>query len=127
MNNGHTRLKKLNYTFIKPSERDFVPENPNKIVATFTQVCTFPTTEGKYQVRQYKSNNNDEFVSIKDYELTKDQVVKFTNETKRNQYKCYSTNSLQYVSYPNLNDIQVAKSQIIGFENSYSGFAPAGL
>jgi len=60
------------YEFITPSERTAEKkENPNKVVCTFTQVCTYKNQYGRYPVRQFKLNADNEFVSIKDFELNK--------------------------------------------------------
>lgn len=125
MNHGQTRPRKLNYTFVKPGERNEEPVDLNKVVATFTQVCTFPKHNGRYLIRQYKSNVIDEFISIKDYELSKQQIKDFIDTSKDNTYKCYSTTSLKEINPPNLHDIYVSKSGTMGIlkDSSYTGFA----
>lgn len=126
MNNNFipTKKKRTKYKFITRTEPNLISSNDNLFF--FYQICTFPNYKNRFQMRKFIINDNNEFVSVKTFNLTKKQCKKFYAEKKTHQYKNYSTYSLDEINTPSLGDILTAKSQILSSNNSedYSSFAP---
>lgn len=112
------------YTFVN----NFDQENkPTKFISLY-QVATFPhdkiTNTEKYHIRKFVINEDNEFVNIKNYYLSKKEYNKFLKIKKPNEYKLFSVLDLSMINYPSLSDILLLKSNILTVDHNYSGYAP---
>jgi len=124
MNNRPTIKPRTKYVFATSNNVE-EEEQLNNTISYFYQICIFPVPKTKlYNMRKFVINGKNEFVDIKDYQLTEDQCKKFYDSKKKHEYKCFSTFSLDNVNTPTLNDVNTAKSNILTNEYSYTGFAP---
>ena len=128
MNNDfiNTRSKRVKYTFASPPSnnlRDIEPEE--EYISFFYQIATFPDPyTKKFNMRKFIMSGNNDFLDIKEYNLTKKQAKKFYAEKKPNKFKRYSVYNLKDVGYPVMTDILTAKSSILSQDYDYTGFAP---
>jgi len=120
-----TKKKRTRYQFISPKKEDPYKPIYDDNIYVFYQMCTFLNPKTKtYNVRRFIINSKNEFVNMKEYNITKKQYKKFIMTTKKHKYKCYSTYSLKYIDYPNMGDILTAKSNILSKNYDYTGFSP---
>ena len=110
----------MNYQFVANFE-----EEPVEQLCSFYQIASFldPKT-GKYHVRRFVINNNNEFLNIRDHYLNKNQYYKLFKRKKPNEYKVYSVYNLNSINYPVLGDILAAKSSILSTSSDYYGASP---
>lgn len=91
----------------------------------FLQIAAFPNPKtGLYQIRRFHVNQNNEFVNVKDYFISKSKYGKLLQKKKNNEYKLYSVYDLNQVKYPCKSDILLLKSDILGADYNYYGSAP---
>ena len=110
------------FKFVKTFD-DPIPENTQQL--SFIQIGSFPNPKTNlYHVRRFIVNQNNEIVGIKEYFLNKKRYDKLLRHKKRNQYKLYALYNLNVVNYPCASDILLLKSDILGSDYNYSGFAP---
>lgn len=128
MNNNNyipTKKKNIKYTFVQPRDNTIFDIEPTGQINFFYQVCSFPDPyTKKFHMRKFVINENNEFIDVKEYNLSKKQAKKFFNEKKPNEYKCYSVYNLKNVDYPIMSDVLMAKSDILSTNYDYTGFAP---
>ncbi len=92
---------------------------------SFLQIANFPNSKTKlYHVRKFIINDDNEFVNVKDYFLNKHTYDKLFNIKKKHEYKLYAVYDLNTVDYPTMADILALKSDILGANYNYYGFAP---
>lgn len=109
------------YKFVSTFEQPTTVDS----LSNFWQIATFINpTANKYHVRKFIINTNNEFVGIKDYFINKKEMDKLMAKLKRNQYKLYSVYDLYKINHPCLADIMTLKSDILGADYNYYGFAP---
>ena len=110
----------MNYKFVANFE-----EEQEEHLSSFYQIASFshPKT-GKYHVRRFVINNNNEFLNVRDHNLDKKQYYKLLKRKKPNEYKMYSVYNLNSVNYPVLGDILAAKSSMLATNCDYYGAAP---
>ena len=122
----NTRKKRVRYTFARPPSntlRDIEPEQND--ISFFYQIATFPDPNTKkFHMRKFIISGGNDFLDIKEYQLTKKQAKKFYNDKKSNEYKGYSVYNLKDVGYPRMSDILTARSSILSTNYDYTGFAP---
>lgn len=123
--NRNSGNQKYYFTTPKSSVENYMynPTIQNKITI-FYQVCVFknPWTH-KYHIRKFVLNANNEFVEIKDYQLTEKIYKKFTEGLGQHKHKYYSTYSLDDIAYPHMSEILTAQSELFTNETDYFGFA----
>lgn len=109
------------YTFVS----NFNHEEEEPTFSSFYQMASFidPKTN-KYHLRKYTLNDKNEFVNIKEYQLTKKQYNRFFDKKKPNEYKLFAVYNLNMINYRTLAEILVAKSDILSCNYNYYGFAP---
>lgn len=107
----------MNYKFVANFD-----EEPEEQLSSFYQIASFthPKT-GRYHVRRFVINNNNEFLNVRDHYLDKNQYYKLLKRKKQNEYKMYSVYNLNSVNYPVLGDILAAKSSMIATSCDYYG------
>lgn len=90
----------------------------------FYQIGTFsdPNTR-KYPVRKFVLDGNNNFVDIRNYRLSFEQLKKFMSKKRETDYKLYSTYTLEDIPYPNNGEICLARSPILCEDPGYSGYA----
>ncbi len=82
---------------------------------SFYQVCCFSNPDtGKHEVKKYKIDCNNEFESIQIMRLSKRKYDKFIHDMPRNKYRVFNTYTLDTIASPNLNDIDMARSELMG-------------
>lgn len=114
-------MDKRSYIFVENFNNKREPES----IHFFYQICTFGNPQtGKYEMRKYAINEKDEFVDIKEYNLTKKQYKKFISTRKQHEYKAYPAYSLIHVNHASMGDVLMAKSDILATSFDYYGFAP---
>ena len=92
---------------------------------SFLQIASFPNPKTKlYHVRRFIIDGKNEFAGIKEYFLSKRRYDKLLQRKKKNQYKLYSVYNLNIINYPCMSDILMLKSDILGSNYDYYGFAP---
>ena len=125
-NSTFSRKKRTKYQFVSTRDiENFQNTEDNEIKSLYYQVCTFPEPKtGRFHMRKFIINNNNEFIDIKNFKLTKKQCKQFCSTTKPHQYKKFNTYDLENVSYPCLADILTSQSNILSTDYTYSGFAP---
>jgi hypothetical protein len=110
------------YKFVKTFDEPIEQDNTQ---LSFIQVASFPNPKTNlYHVRRFIVNQNNEIIGIKEYFLSKKRYDRLLQRKKRNQYKLYSVYNLNVVNYPCASDILMLKSNILGSDYNYSGFAP---
>ena len=115
------------YQFSAPESNIHVYKPPQKITRYY-QVCVFKNTRiDKYEVRRFVVNARQEYIDITELQLSDRQCKKLFRSVPSNEYKCFSTNSLDNVEYPSTSDILVAQSVILGTNYDYSGHAPFSI
>lgn len=93
-------------------------------VCMYYQVTTFPNPKtNRYHVRKFVINESNEFVSIKDYYLSTKTRDRLTETKRPSQYKLFNVYNLETVVYPNMNDIMVARSDLVKSDADFTGFA----
>lgn len=115
------------YEFIIPDQKDFVfTPSFNTIKATrYYQVCIFKNPKtNKYHARRFIVNANNEFTDIDELRLTDRQYKRLLDLATPNQYKTYSTYTLDHIDYPCFSDILTAQSEILCENYNYTGNAP---
>ena len=119
MNNN---IKKIRYKFVnEESDNDSMDD----MFSFYYQICTFPDPHSKkFHMRKFIINGKNEFVDVLDFKLSNKQCKKFFAIKKKHEYKCYPMHNLNNVDYPNMGDILMSKSDILGNDYDYSGFAP---
>lgn len=91
----------------------------------FYQLASFADPKTcKYHIRRYKVNDNNEFVSIKEYHLPKRLYQKLIKSKRPNSYKMYTVYNLNIVNHPTMSDILTAKSSMLDINSYYYGAAP---
>lgn len=109
--------------FITTSTRQLANDECMVKEVKFYQIAIFPDMQTKkYHIRKFVIDSNNEFIDIKNYKVTKDELNLFLSKKKICSYKKYSTPDLNNVSYPTTADISLARSPILDDVN-YSGFA----
>ena len=117
----------IKYRFVTPSDssKQGQGQGDSDDFTFYHQICTFPNPyNNKYHMRKFVINGNNEFEDVKDFYLSKKQCKKFYKIKKPNEFKCYHVYSLDDIDYPNMSDVLTSKSQILGTNYDYSGFAP---
>ncbi len=133
-NNNPSKIDRSRYQFGHHETTDFLYNTSDKVIDSrdilnykgvdLYQICIHknPQTK-KFQVRRFNVSANNEFTSVKTYSLTEDQIKKLQKGLKDNQYKCYSVYDFHSISYPTMNDILLAQSQMISKDSEYTGYA----
>jgi len=118
-----TRKKRIKYQFVTRKEPEIA--NTKNNISFYYQICTFPQPNTKrFNMRKFIINGNNEFIGIKNFNLTKKQCKKFFKYKKDHEYKCYTTYTLDDVALPTLSDITLSQSSILSNNYNYTGFAP---
>jgi hypothetical protein len=119
-----TKKKQIRYNFI--TQRDNITDIEDSNELTFYyQICIFPNPHTRrFHMRKFVVNCNNEFATIKDFNLTKRQCKRFFSHKKQHEYKAYPAYSLNDINYPVLSDILTSKSNILGNNYDYYGNAP---
>lgn len=115
------------YEFIIPDQKDFVftPSFNSIKVTRYYQICIFKNIyTNKYHVRSFIINSNNEFVNIKNLQLTDKQYKRLLELVTPNQFKTFATFSLDHIDYPCFSDILTAQSEILCENYNYTGNAP---
>lgn len=126
MNNNFipTKKKKARYHFVTRKEPDHY-ENDADDYTFYYQICTFPNPRtNRFDMRKFIINKNNEFVAVKEFNLTKKQCKKFYNYKKTHQFRNYPVYTLNDIDYPSISDILTAKSDILRNNYDYTGYAP---
>jgi len=109
------------YQFVDSFDK---PVNTNKITYFF-QVASFEhPKKGMYNVKKFAIDQNNKFIDIKGYWITKGQFKKFLETVKSYQYKIYPVYDLDIVEIPRLGEIVQSRSEILTGNYDYTGFAP---
>lgn len=109
------------YKFVNNFNEHF--QNDNLI--SFYQISSFANPKnGKYHLRRFIINNDNQFVNIKEYQLEKKYFDKFIRKKKSNEYRMYSVYDLSNVNYPSLSDVLLLKSDTLKNNYNYYGYAP---
>lgn len=121
-----TQKKRTRYSFIPRSEyQDRNRVDPNSTLTFYYQICMFKNPDdNKYHMRKYVVNGNNEFINIKDYRLNSKQNKKFYSMKKQHEYKRFGVFHLDNVPPPSLFDVSTSKSDILGKDYDYTGYAP---
>lgn len=112
-----TKRKRTKYVFPK-SANEFKQEPIEKTFSFFFQIAMFPNSAGKYHMRKFIVDSNNNFANIEEYYLNRKQCKKFYKIKKQNQYKAYNVNCLDNIQVPTLNDIYTAKSENLSSDNN---------
>lgn len=113
------------YTFVNNFNNQNEFENDAISQLSFIQIASFPNPKTKlYHIKRFIIDQNNEFAGIKEYFLSKRRYDKLLQRKKRNQYKLYAVYNLNTVNYPSMSDILMLKSDILGSNHNYYGFAP---
>lgn len=125
MIHDNSKTNNIKYKFIQQNRgTNFTNDESINDIKFYYQICTFPIQDSdKYHMRKFVVSNNNEFIAINDYYLSKKQCKKFFAIKKTNEYKCFPHYSLEQVTYPSTSDILMLKSDLLENDNSYSGYA----
>jgi len=97
----------------------------NNQMSYFYQITTFPDPQSnKFHMRKFTINGNNEFLDIRDFNLTKKQCKSFYVTKKPQEYKRYDLYNLNSIKYPTLAEIYTSKSNILQTNSDYTGYAP---
>ncbi|QKF93785.1 hypothetical protein QKU48_gp0327 [Fadolivirus algeromassiliense] len=109
------------YKFVNNFDNSY--RNTNLI--SFYQVGSFPHPKnGKYHLRKFVINDDNNFVQVKEYLVDKKIYTKFLQRKKSNEYKMYSVYDLGTVNYPSMSDVLLLKSDVLKGNYNYYGYAP---
>ena len=123
-NNVHDSKNRPTYQFVTHRDTTMLPKTPEEICFVY-QICTFPNPKTqRYHMRKFTLNGNNEFIDLRNYNLSKKQCKKFFKIKKSNEYKCFHTYSLDNIEYPKMADISLSRSNLLSQNNDYTGFAP---
>lgn len=121
MNNDISNTK---FKFIPNVNKQLSNDNCDLGVINYFQIASFANpNSNKYHLKRFVINGNNQFIRLKEYHLTKCQLEKLISVKKPNEYKMYSSYSLNDITYPNNGDISMARSQILEEDSTYSGYA----
>lgn len=116
------RPRPVQYEFVK-KEEERVPLYSD--IDYFYQVCTFPNPESdKYHLRKYVIGQDNQFLKVEEYKLTKRQYRKFLKTKSSNCYKAYPMYNLDNVGAPHPGELLAMRSEIISSSHNYTGYAP---
>lgn len=108
------------YKFVSNFNDDEAIQEPNLY---FYQVAAFADLQtNKYHIRRFTINHNNEFIDVKDRDISKRMFDKFLKYKKSNQYKLYPVYDLNYVDMPEISDILLLKSDLLS-NHDYAGYA----
>ena len=120
-----TKKSRAKYIFVKPDREMTEDERTLDSLNYYYQMCSFPNPRtNKLHMRKFVIDHDNNFINISNYQLSYDQYKKFMKTKRPNEYKQFSTYDLSEINYPTLHDILLLKSDILGTDHSYSGFAP---
>lgn len=122
VNNVYMTTRK--YVFVSSSNE---PQyNPRPVKNTkFYQICAFPNPNtGKFEVRENIVNGDNIVISYRTVSMSEKYQKKLLRELRDNKYKLYSTRTLDSIDLPSVNDMFVARSNMLNDDSAYSGFAP---
>lgn len=110
--------KRLVYTFPKTRE-EFDDIKKTDDITFFYQLTMFNDSKGKFHMRKFVVDSNDNFIKIDNYLLNKKQYKNFFKEyaNKRHKYKLYNTRTLDEINPPTLNDINTTRSSNLVYNN----------
>lgn len=115
----------MSQKFVFKTTDNHLGYKPENKIIKFYQICHFkhPKTN-KYHLRKCIYNGSGVLISTIEKKYTVDQIKKFFELHKDNEYKTYATYDLQLVDLPS--DDQIIKSQSSLINNNYDnyGFAP---
>lgn len=110
------------YKFVNSFDEDKPCQEQN---ISYYQIASFADLKTKlYHARKFTINGNNEFVSVRDYYINKRTYEKLLRQKKNNEYKLYAVYDLNHIAYPTMPDILLLKSDILGTNYDYYGYAP---
>lgn len=123
-----TKKKKVKYQFVtRGDSKTLESPNPTEKLTYFYNICAFPDDHsGRYHMRQFLYDG-DQFISTKDYHLSKSSYKKFFKSKRPNEYKVYNLRCLDdntCTRGPTLHDMNLANSELLNNDYGYSGYAP---
>lgn len=111
--------------------------NTYKFVSSFDEPLDEGTTKSYYQVaqfadrsthlhhiRKYIVNGQNEFESVKEYNISKSKYKKLLQIKQKHEYKLYAVYDLNIVGHPTVTDILLLKSNILSTKYDYTGYSP---
>ncbi len=109
-------MSKGKYNFItKPSQQNELQYNPAPTITKFYQVCLFKNPwSNKYHIRKITFDEMGKCHDVSEHRLSNSQFEKFKKKYKSNQYKCYSTHSLNEIKFPTGGEMLIAESNLLG-------------
>jgi|SRR3989304_10377992 len=113
---------RFNYKFVT----NFSEATNNTNYCSIFQICTHknPTTN-KYQLRKIICDDNNNYVSVKLYNIDKKKYKVLVKKLPINKIKFYALFTLDDVGLPALTDILTSKSTILSdkYESGYCNYA----
>ena len=118
-----TRKKKMVYKFVTRFHDDNL-EDIDNTKTFFYQLASFPEpTYNKFHLRVFLINSKNEIIDVKTYWLSKKEKKHFCASKRCNEYKLYDVYNLGHVSHPTNYDLNTSKSNLLSYNDNYSGFA----
>ncbi|ARF09805.1 hypothetical protein Indivirus_3_54 [Indivirus ILV1] len=110
------------YKFVNSFKETCANNEPN---VNFYQIAAFADLETKlYHVRKFTINCSNEFISVRNHNISQRSLDKLIKLKKNNEYKLFPVYDLNYVDYPSLSDILLLKSDMLSNNYYHYGYAP---
>ena len=117
-------LKSTNFKFTSYNSQDEYLYNPPSRIFKYYQLCSFKNpNNGKYHIRRFVVNSNNEFISIDDKYIDSKGYKRFVQSHRLNEYKLHNTYDLNHIAYPCLGEITIIQSPILENNGDIGGFA----
>lgn len=111
------------YKFVTPKSTTLYNDFALEQIKMY-QICGFKNPKtGKFEVREIIINGNNEIETYNTYKVNEKTQRKLLRALRDNKYRLYSTYTLAYIEMPTLNDISLARSDMLNNDSDYTGFA----
>ena len=123
-----TRKKRIKYVFgLQTKKRN--NDIKNRSVRYYYQICIHRNIyDNMYHVRRFTINHDNSFINTdtKNFKLNDDQYKQFFIDKKPQEYKCYSTYTLDNIKPPSASEIITSGSELFQTDRYSNGWGPSG-
>lgn len=108
----YTRFK------LKTYEEKFVYK-PEETRFTFYQICTYPSNDGKYQIRKLFYDQDFKLLNKRESKLKKKKLDKFLKGADEHKYELISTYEIKSVPLPSEAELMTVNSKLLNSIGEY--------
>ncbi len=125
-----TRKKRIKYVFGPQAKKDnYRNDMKKKPVRYYYQICIHRNIyDNMYHVRRYTINHDNNFINsdTRNFRLKDQEYKKFYLDKKPQEYKCYSTYTLDNIPPPSAAEVLISGSELFQTERYVDGWGPSG-